>query len=160
MAEALSLAASIIAVLGAAECVAKGISKVYSIHCAPDEILSLNNEISDLKVLIYDVQRYITNTPKSHLPQNHVQQLRIPIDRAKEKLLQLDGLIQHRILKPQPLTGKLKISKIEWLKAVKVIGRSRQSLRDIRCSIDSRFLLINSSVSLWETRFRDRADFC
>ena len=141
MAEALSLAASIIAVLGAAEGVAEGILKIYSLRSAPDKLLALNNEISDLQILIYDVQRYTRST--TQVPQEQVQGLATSIDRAKEKLLQLDELIQFKILKPRILHDKLNISKREWLKAVKVIDRSRQSSRDIRSNITTRFSLIN-----------------
>ena len=144
MAEALSLAASIIALLGAAEGVAKAILKIQSIRNAPDEILALNNEIADLQILIYDVQRYTQNNPKSQTSQIHIQHLVTLVDRAREKLLQLDGLMQYKILKPQTLPDRLRISRKEWLKAVKVIDRSRQSLRDIRSNIATRFLLINS----------------
>ena len=144
MAEALSLAASIIAVLGAAEGVAKGIVKIQSIRNAPDEILALNNEISDLKVLLYDIQHFVQTTPESQISRNYIEPLMTSTERAKEKLLQLDALVQYKILKPQTLPNKPKISSREWLKATKVIDRSRQSLRDIRSNIAARFLLINS----------------
>ena len=144
MADPLSLAVSIIAVLGAAEGVAKGIMKIYSIRNAPDEILALNNEVSDLQILMYDIRHFIKDSPESQLSQEHVQHLVSSVNRAKEKLLQLNELMQYKIIKPQTSSNQLKISKREWLKAAQVINRSRQSLRDIRSNITTRFLLINS----------------
>ena len=130
MAAALSLAASIIAVLGAAEGVTKALSKVRSIRNAPNEVLALNNEVSDLQVILGDVQGYIRNTPESHISQEHLQHLLTFVDQAKEKLLQLDRLIHYNVLKPQSSPNRLKISKIEWLKAVKTVNEFWRSFRD------------------------------
>ena len=144
MAAALSLAASIIAVLGAAEGVAKALSEVRSIRNAPDEVLALNNEVSDLQVIIGDVQGYIRNTPESHISQEHLQHLLAFLNQAKEKLLQLDRLIHYNVLKPQSSPDHIKISKIEWLKAVNTIDKFRQSLRNTRLNIVTHMVMINS----------------
>ena len=144
MAEVLSLAASIIAVLGAAESVVKGLLIIHSVLNASDEILALNNEISDLQILLYDVQRHVERASESQIPHEHAEQLDISVNQAKEKLLQLDELMQYKILTPHASAKKVKISRREWLKAVKVIERSQQSLRDIRSNIVARFLLINT----------------
>ena len=144
MAEALSLAASVIAVLGASEGVAKTILKIQSIRNAPDEILVLNNEISDLQIIIHNIQGYIQDTSESQIPREHVQELATLVNRAREKLLQLNEVVHFKILKPQTLSSKPKFSSTQWLKAMKGINRSRQSLRDIRSNITTRFLLINS----------------
>ena len=144
MAAALSLAASIIAVLGAAEGVTKALSKVRSIRNAPDEVLALNNEVSDLQVILGDVQGYVRNTPEPHISQEHLQHLLAFVDQAKEKLLQLDKLIHYNVLKPQSAPDQIKISKIEWLKAVKTIDMFRHSLRDIHSNVVSQMVMTNS----------------
>ena len=59
MADPLSITASIIAVVGAAECVTKTLAKIRSIRNAPDELLALINEVSDLKIILSDIQNYI-----------------------------------------------------------------------------------------------------
>ena len=144
MAAALSLAASIIAVLGAAEGVAKALSKVRSIRKASDEVLALNNEVSNLQVILCDVQGYVRNIPESHISQEHLQHLLTFVDQAKEKLLQLDRLIHYDVLKPQSLPNNIKISKIEWLKAARTIDEFRRSLRDTRLNIVTHMMMINS----------------
>ena len=59
MADPLSLAASIIAVVGAAEGVTKTLAKIKSICNAPYELLALVNKVSDLKIILNHVQNYI-----------------------------------------------------------------------------------------------------
>ena len=144
MADALSLAASIVAVLGAAEGVSKALSKVRSIRNAPDEVLALNNEVSDLQVILGDVQGYVRNTPEPHISQEHLKHLLTFVDQAKEKLLQLDRLIHYNVLKPQSSPNQIKISKVEWLKAVKKIAKFRNNLRDIRLNIVTHMVMIDS----------------
>ena len=144
MADALSLAASIIAVLGAAEGVSKALSKVRSIRNAPDEVLALNNEVANLQVILGDVQGYVRNTPEPHISQEHLKHLLTFVDQAKEKLLQLDRLIHYNVLKPQSSPNQIKISKVEWLKAVKKIAKFRNNLRDIRLNIVTHMVMINS----------------
>ena len=60
MADPLSIAASIIAVVGAAEGVGKTLTKIRNIRNAPNEILALINEVSDLRVILNDLEGFIT----------------------------------------------------------------------------------------------------
>lgn len=52
----LSVTASIIAILGAGEVIAQGIRKLVLLRDAPSGILQLNNELSDLRLVIVVVQ--------------------------------------------------------------------------------------------------------
>ena len=144
MADVLSFAASIIAVLGAAEGVAKTLSRIRSIRNAPDELLALTNEVSDLQIILSDVQGYVRTTQAPQISQEHLQHLSKFVNRAKEKLLQLDELVHYKVLKPQSSPDKIKVSKREWLMAVKTIDKFRQSLRDIRLNIVTHMMMINS----------------
>ena len=59
----LSLTASIIAVLGAGGVVAKGIRKVICLRDIQNSFLQLNNELSDLQIVIAAVQGlYVQNS--------------------------------------------------------------------------------------------------
>ena len=144
MADPLSFAASIIAVLGAAEGVAKTLSRIQSIRNAPDELLALINEVSDLQIIFGDVQSYARSTQGPQMSRDHLQHLLAFVNRAKEKLLQLDELVHYKLLKPQSSPDHIKVSKREWLKQVKTIERFRQSLRDIRLNIVIHMVMINS----------------
>ena len=59
MAEALSLAASIIAVLGAAEGVTKTVARIKNLNDAPETVLALVNKVSDLQIISSDVKSYV-----------------------------------------------------------------------------------------------------
>ena len=86
MADPLSIAASIIAVVGAAESVTKVLSKIKNMRHAPDELLALINEVSDLRVILSNIHGYVverTQHPKTS--QEGLQLMAILLDRAKEK---------------------------------------------------------------------------
>ena len=144
MADALSLTASIIAVLGAAEGVTKTLSRLESIRNSPQELLVLINEVSDLRIVLEDIQRYYRKAREKQIPTEQVDHLSHLVNRANEKLLDLDKLIHYRLLKPQSSLDQIKVSKREWLKAIKTIDRYRQSLRDIRLNIVAHMITINS----------------
>ena len=55
MGDPLSITASVIAILGAADSVRKVLSKIRLLNASPDELLALINEVSDFKVVLYDV---------------------------------------------------------------------------------------------------------
>ena len=145
MADGLSVAASIIAVLGAIEGVSKALSRVRSILNAPDEVLALLNEASDLQIVLGDAQIYIVrNSQGAHVTPEHLQHLSLLVDQAKTKLLQLDERIQFHLIKPQSSQARIKVSKREWLKATSTIERFRQSLRDIRLNIVAQITVISA----------------
>ena len=143
MADPLSITASIIAVVGAAEGVTKTLAKIKSIRNAPDELLALMNEVSDLKLVISDIQNHIV-IQRAQTPQTELQNISTLVKRAKDKLLELDQLIQYRLVKPE--SDQIKVSRREWLRAKAVIERFRQNLRDIRLNIITQMAVINSWV--------------
>ena len=52
--EPLSVAANIIAVLGAGGAIINTLDQANSIRQAPDIVLALNNEISDLRLIVHE----------------------------------------------------------------------------------------------------------
>ena len=150
MADPLSITASIIAVVGAAEGVTKTLAKIRNIRNAPEELLALINEVSDLRIVFGDVQNYIQSTERSQTTSrlattNEVlQHMAILINRAKYKLLELDQLIQYRLMKPESISNHIKVSRREWTRAKTTIESFRQALRDIRLNIVTQMVIINS----------------
>ena len=144
MADPLSITASIIAVLGAAEGVSKTLAKIKSLRQAPNEILALINEISDLRIILGEVERYvIRDTNRISLPEQ-LQTMSTLIDRAKEPLLELDQLIQYRLLKASSRSAELKVSRRELAAAKHVVERFRQRMRDTRLNIVTQMVVINT----------------
>ena len=145
MADPLSITASIIAVVGAAEGVTKTLAKIKSIRNAPDELLALINEVSDLRIILSDMQNYLTqNTQRPQISQEELQNISTLINRAKKKLLELDQLIQYRLVKPESNSHQIKVFRREWLRAKNTIEKFRQSLRDIKLNIMAQMMVINS----------------
>ena len=145
MADPLSLTASIIAVLGAAEGVGKTLKRIKNIYNAPTEVLALINEISDLRIILSDLQGYITqNTTRPQLPSEQLRHMSVLLQRAKDRLLELDQLVEYQLLKPESRSDHIRVSRREWAKAKETVGRFRQSLRDIRLDIVAQLVVVNS----------------
>ena len=88
MADPLSITASIIAVVGAAEGVGKTINKIRSFREAPNELLSLINEISDLRIVLGDIQGNLSQNASSiSLQREQSEHMSTLLNRAKEQLL-------------------------------------------------------------------------
>ena len=110
MADPLSITVSIIAVVGAAEGVTKTLAKIKSIRNAPDELLALIKEVSDLMIILRDLQNYVNqNTHRPQISQEELESISTLINRAKDKLLELDKLIQYKLVKPESITDQIKV---------------------------------------------------
>ena len=149
MADPLSITASIIAVLGALDSVGKAIAKVRTLKNSSDDLIALINEVSDYKVVLHDIERHFRNPPQSSdtaaIDQHtHLASL---IKRAKDPLLELEQMIEHRFQKTEARDGQVKVSRVEWLRAKSAVERLRQKLRDTRQNIQSYTSLINSYVA-------------
>ena len=146
MADPLSITASVIAVVGAAEGVGKTLNKIRSIRKAPYELLALINEVSDLRVILVNLEIYLANkTPNLH-PQEQTRHMSVFLNRAKEQLLQLDELIQYRLVRPESTSYHIKLSRREWALARSTIKGFRGRLQDIRLNIIAQMTIINASV--------------
>ena len=133
MADPLSITASIIAVMGAAEGVSKGFSKIKDFRRAPDDFLALMNEISDLRIVLGDVERNTREAGRFSIPHEQTAHMLDLTQRAKDRLLELDQLVQYRLVKPA--AGGMRISRREWIIAKPTIVRFRESLRDVRLNL-------------------------
>ena len=141
----LSIIASVVTVIGTAEGVSKTLSTFRRIKNAPNELLALINEVSDLTLILGGVERCFTDDGRRpRLSQQHLQTLSTAINRAKDELLELDKLVQYRLVKPDSVPNKIKVSRYEWTRAKPTIERFRQSLRDNRLNIVTIMVMLNS----------------
>ena len=146
MADPLSIIASIIAILGAADSVSKALSKIKIFSDSPDGLLVLINEVSDFKVVLYDIERHFRNSPQASdaatvEQYSHLADL---ISRGKDPLLQLEQMIEYQFKRAETRDGQFRVSRVEWLRAKLVVERLRQTLRDTRQNIQSHMALIHS----------------
>ena len=144
MADPFSVAAGIITVLGAAEGVAKSLAKIKRLRNAPDELLALINEVSDFQVTLDGIQRHlIRNTQSWESSREGLGHVSTLANRAKDKLLQLDELIQYRLVRLGNPPGSIKVSRSEWARAKTTIAEFKQCLRDIKLDIITQILVAN-----------------
>ena len=146
MADPLSLIASIIAVVGAAETIGKTISKGKILRNAPDELLALNNEVSDLTVTLRNIEHCLptNDTERSAVSQETLQHTSTLIERAKHRLIDINQLIHYRLLKSGSFEGDFKVFRTRWMREKSEVERHRIALRDIRQNIVLQILVINS----------------
>ena len=144
MTDGLSIAASIVAVLGVAVGVVRTLSTINRICDAPQELLALINEVSDLQIILCDVQNYVQSSNGSQTSREYLHHLSNLVHRSETKLKELEGLIDSKVLEPRSLSNATKLSKREWLKAIRKIHRFQRSLRDIHLAIVTQMVMINS----------------
>ncbi|MCJ1357549.1 MAG: hypothetical protein MMC33_007545 [Icmadophila ericetorum] len=149
MAEAVGLAASIISIVGAADAVLISLAKLKVFRNASQDLLSLNNEVADLRVVMSQVESYIAaeSVGAPALPRDLLQQVLALVERANGELLKLDQLIHYRFLKSGTFEGSYKVFRFEWLKTIATVENHRQSIRELRQNIISQLLLVTTYVT-------------
>ena len=143
MAATLSLVASILALVGAAEAVGKTLSKARLLYRAPNEILALNNEISDLTAVTKNIESHLLAT-NPNIVQESTVHLKTLIERARDRVLQLDKLIQQQLLKSGSLDGDYKVFRFKWARLRETVEHHQQALRDAKQNIVMHMLAIDA----------------
>lgn len=98
--EAVGFAASVLTLLAAANQVAKGLDKLASIKKAPDAVLALNNEVSEIRLILCEAQPLLQkyeSTVVSSVSED--RSLQVSIDRAKERLEDLQSIVGNRLMR-------------------------------------------------------------
>ena len=146
MADPLSITASIIAVVATAKGIGKALGKIKNLSNAPDELLALINEVSDLTVVLDDAESLLTRNIDGPLLSRAIQHLGTLLQRAKDILLQLDLLIEYQVVKPGSTLKDLKVSRSEWVKSKKKLESYRQRLLDVRLNIMAQLSVVSAYV--------------
>lgn len=114
----LSVTAGIIAILGAGGVVGKRITILTALKSAPDELLILNNEISDLQYVLNDVQDLLRRQPDDHgAPVPFA--LTKALQQSRETVLALEKLIAYDLTVIDSRSKVPRVDKSRWLRAVK-----------------------------------------
>ena len=145
MADPLSITASFITVISAVEGISKTFAMIRNVRHAPSEVLALINELSDLRSILEDIERYIIrDTNRLLLPPEQMQTISTLVDKSKDYLLELDQVIQYRLVKVNSTSAELRVSRLKWIAAKQTIGRLRLGLRDIRLNLVTQMIVISS----------------
>jgi hypothetical protein len=129
----LSVTASVLAILGAAGQVTKGLAKIRSIHNAPAELSGLINEVSDLRAIISQVATFSNRLEDEGL-RGPVVALKSHLSRARDQLYALDNLINVELLKVRA-SGSVRLSRKAWIRLKPDIELMQLELRGIRVNI-------------------------
>ncbi|KAL9119292.1 MAG: hypothetical protein Q9187_004154 [Circinaria calcarea] len=141
----LSVTAGIVAVVGAASSVGRTLGKLALLRGAPNTIRALNNEIEDLRLLLQEIDTLLRRDIDSSGPPLH-QSLSGSLQRAKEKLLELEGILEYQIMIVGD-HGNATVNRFAWARQQTTVQRIQGDLRSIRLDLVAALGLLNASTS-------------
>ncbi|RFU26989.1 hypothetical protein B7463_g9348, partial [Scytalidium lignicola] len=144
----LSIAASIIALIGAAKGSVEGLKKLRQFYKAPAEIDALINEIEDLRLLIADMNI----TEYEHMLCTDNPALSKLLGNAKEQLIKLDKIMEYR-LRPRGSS-----SRIGWTRASSKITGIRSSVREIKSNLVLQLVRLSTTQGYRTFSYLGRVD--
>jgi len=136
----LSIAASIVGLIAAANQVAVGLNKLASLRGAPAAVLQLNNEVSDLRLVLSGAEPLLYKHDQiaaSRGSGNPAVQL--SIERAKKRLADLESVVLNRLMTRMGI-----IDRLGWLKEQDKIQAALVDLRTARLHITAMVGVVTS----------------
>ena len=136
----LSIAASIVGLIAAANQVAVGLNKLASLRGAPAAVLQLNNEVSDLRLVLSGAKPLLYKHDQiaaSRGSGNPAVQL--SIERAKKRLADLESVVLNRLMTRMGI-----IDRLGWLKEQDKIQAALVDLRTARLHITAMVGVVTS----------------
>jgi light-regulated signal transduction histidine kinase (bacteriophytochrome) len=138
----LSVTASILAIVGAATQVTKGLAKVRALHYAPAELSALINEVSDLRAILSQVATFGNQLEEERL-RGPVVALRSHLTRARAQLRAVDNLINTELFKVKA-DGTAKISRTAWIRVKPDVDMAQRELAGVRVNIGTALGVVTS----------------
>ena len=130
----LSLTASIIAVIGAADKAGKGLKELMALRHAPDILLQFNNEVADVQLILHTVESRHQNdnhtTINEHEHEHEHELMCNALEKVKKALLELEQLIAYSLTKVTS-SGNT-VDYIVWLRSKKKIQQVREKIRSAK----------------------------
>lgn len=139
----LSLTASIIAILGAGSTISRGLRRIQQLKDAPELLLQLNNEITDLYLLIRVVDQLYHGHKYFRNQDSDAQQEAIcaALTRAKRDVLELEKLIAYVLTRETDAGAE--IDRLAWLRSQRKIIEMRNSLQRARGDLHALWMFAN-----------------
>ena len=139
----LSLTASIIAVLGAGSTISRVLRKIQQLKDAPELLLQLHNEITDLYLLIRVVDQLYHGHEYFRNQDFDAQQEAIcsVLTRAKRDVLELEKLIAYVLTRETDAGAE--VDRVAWLRSQWKITEMRNSLRRARYDLHALWMVTN-----------------
>ena len=147
----LSLTASIIAVVGVSGKAAEAIHKIAVLRGVPDIVLALNNEITDLHLVVSAIQDVLQRQHNANLPPSlsrsrYIASVTSSLQQAIEKVNELEALYNR--LKPfiSSASSSIKFNKITWLREQPKIRQTLDNLKAVRLKMVGALEILNLYV--------------
>jgi hypothetical protein len=141
----LSITASIIALIGAGNQLARGINKLASLRGAPASILSLNNELSDVRLVLAETEALLAE----HEARDAKHASSIARPRLEKRLSPSLKSVWDRMQELQAIEKRLttksgSIDRLAWLWEQDNVNRAQKGLRAARSDIVAVIGLVSS----------------
>ena len=153
MADPLSIIASIVAVIGVAESAGKTLNRIRNLMNAPDEVLALSNEFSDLTAVLRHVETYVTAANGAVISPEHLQHLSVLVKRAHSKLAQLEQIMLNHLPRPEGANRRGSLLRLRWALLKPKVNGLRVDLRDIKLSIIVQITIVTGCVARLQLLF-------
>ena len=133
MADPFSIVANCAALIGLCKGVCVGFEKLRDFYDASSALCAVNNEVSDLSLVVQDVKAIFQPTlHSSTISQESTSSIIEVLRRATSTLLELDILINYRLLRPPDNAGKVKVNRSAWVREKGGVQRLLERLRAAR----------------------------
>ena len=151
----LSLTASIITIIGVGGQAAKAVKKLASIKGTPEILLALNNELSDLRLIVSAIEDVFrtqqTSSGRLH-PGGQVHEASVnasivlSLDQVNQKVHELDAMHQKmtQCASGSNTSTTPNVNKGVWLAEQKKIKRLQEDLRSSRLKLSAVLGILNS----------------
>ncbi|KAL9115573.1 MAG: hypothetical protein Q9187_007273 [Circinaria calcarea] len=147
----LSISVAVLTILGSGGSLASALRQVTSKN-APDALLALNNEVSDLHLIVLEISQLFQEHHEStsaHLRTDRLlTSLGLMLGRAKEKLLELESLVQYKLTTPDGPSGEAKLNRLAWVREQKTVLDIREDIRSTRLSLGALVGILAAKATL------------
>ena len=135
----LSLTTGILAVISACATVASTFGKIKRLDEAPEVIQAMNNEISELQLLLADMKVHMerAQSRSSGIPKVDEAIFRLcesTLGRTKEKILEVDSFIQYRLLKADK-EAAIRVHRVAFMRHRDKVISFQAELRECRYKV-------------------------
>ena len=147
----LSIIASVVTLIAATNAAGRGLQKLVGLRGAPDIMVTLNNDVADIQLLLNEVNVLLREASSldcskdgSDRPRRAgFQALEPVLQRIREKLSELDEILDRL-----PASNLNFVSRMQWLKVESRVLRLHNELRSLKTNLDTALGLLTSNTAL------------
>ena len=137
----LSLTASIIAVLGAGGTVSKGLQRIRQLKHAPEILLQLNNEITDMNCLVLAVDELFRQC-SDPIPATQQEVICKSLEQAKTMVLEMEKLIEYDLTRETDLGSE--VARLSWIRSSDKLKKTKDGIHRARSNLNAAWTVMSS----------------